>query len=102
MKPTYYDLLKDPRWQKKRLEVMEQHNFKCEVCKNGDDTLYVHHGFYMKDCMPWDYPDNSLHCLCETCHASRHDLEHDIKSRLATWPYAELVKLLFSISKVKS
>lgn len=29
---TYYELLKDPRWQRKRLEVMQRANFECEDC----------------------------------------------------------------------
>ena len=53
MKKTYQELLKDPRWQKKRLEIMEEHNFKCENCGDETETLNIHHGYYAKDCDPW-------------------------------------------------
>lgn len=65
---SYYELLRDPRWQRKRLEVMERAGFTCEECDKGDETLNVHHSFYEKNRDPWDYPDRSLHCLCEKCH----------------------------------
>jgi len=34
---TYYGLLKHPKWQKKRLEVMENAGFECEDC--GSTTI---------------------------------------------------------------
>ena len=65
---NYYELLKDPRWQKKRLEVMERAGFECEECENNEVTLNVHHTYYEKGKMPWEYPTESLQCLCEECH----------------------------------
>jgi len=65
---NYAELLKDPRWQRKRLEVMKAANFECCECGEGKKTLHVHHGYYEKDLKPWEYPDDSLHCLCEECH----------------------------------
>jgi hypothetical protein len=32
----YADLLKNPQWQKKRLEVLEASGWECEMC--GDKT----------------------------------------------------------------
>lgn len=65
---NYSDLLKDPRWQKKRLKVMERDGFMCYSCKNKDDTLNVHHLNYRKNEKPWDYEDDELITLCEVCH----------------------------------
>ena len=73
-KPTYWELLRHPKWQRKRLAIMERADFKCENCDNDDETLNVHHSYYEKGLMPWDYPDESLHCLCETCHKAAQDL----------------------------
>ena len=28
----YSEKLKDPRWQKKRLEILERDNFRCQYC----------------------------------------------------------------------
>lgn len=66
--PSYSELLRDPRWQKKRLEVMERQGFECEECGAKHKTLNVHHAYYEKGCKPWEYPADSLHCLCEDCH----------------------------------
>jgi len=68
MKPSYYELLKDPRWQRKRLEIMEAANFECSNCGDDKSTLNVHHGYYEYGLKPWEYPNESLHCLCITCH----------------------------------
>jgi hypothetical protein len=65
---AYADLLKDPRWQKKRLEVMARDGFECSNCGTETKTLHVHHGYYEKGKMPWEYPDETLYCLCEKCH----------------------------------
>ena len=67
-KKSYYELLKHPKWQKLRLEVMERANFECESCGSKDNTLHVHHSYYEKDKAPWEYPEDTLQCLCEDCH----------------------------------
>lgn len=67
-KPTYWELLKHPLWQRKRLQVMERAGFKCQSCGTGEVTLHVHHQYYERGKNPWDYPDASLRCLCENCH----------------------------------
>jgi len=75
MKPSYYEQLKHPRWQKKRLQILERAGFKCEDCGSGERMLHVHHSYYEKGLPPWDYPDESLHCLCENCHKKAQDLQ---------------------------
>ncbi len=69
---AYAQKLKSPKWQKKRLEVLQRAGFACECCKDTEETLHVHHLIYHKE-DPWDIPDNHLECLCETCHANRED-----------------------------
>ena len=66
---TYAEKLKDPRWQKKRLEVMEAADFKCQMCGNAEKTLHVHHVNYQKGAKPWEYEPHELKCFCEECHA---------------------------------
>jgi len=79
---TYYEKLKDPRWQKKRLEVMKAASFKCQVCGAEDKTLNVHHGYYSRSLEPWEYPDNTLWCLCEECHKETQDCLEFIQRRI--------------------
>ena len=64
----YSKLLKDPRWQKKRLEILQRDEFACQNCFDTETTLHVHHRYYKKGNLPWDYPEKSLVTLCEICH----------------------------------
>lgn len=70
---TYSEKLKDPRWQRKRLEVLERSDFHCELCADGEATLHVHHKAYFKGREPWEYDPEQLVALCEACHGLRHE-----------------------------
>jgi len=63
----YRDKLKDPRWQKKRLGILERDGFACQMCYDTQTTLHVHHKYY-NNRDPWDIPDSALVTLCATCH----------------------------------
>lgn len=65
---SYFEQLKHPKWQKKRLEILQLNEFTCEECGADDQTLHIHHSYYEKGRAPWDYPESSLHCLCAACH----------------------------------
>jgi hypothetical protein len=73
-KPSYYELLRHPEWQKKRLKIMERDGFCCCDCGATDRTLNVHHSYYLKGHKPWEYEDDALRTLCEDCHLTRHEL----------------------------
>lgn len=66
---TYSEKLKDPNWQRKRLEILQRDNFRCRACESKTKTLHVHHSYYIKNRDPWDYDDNVLLTLCEDCHS---------------------------------
>ncbi len=65
---TYSEKLKDPRWQKKRLEIMQRDKWKCTYCFDSKTTLHVHHESYNKNTDPWNYDNDILITLCEHCH----------------------------------
>lgn len=65
---TYSEQLKDPRWQKKRLEVLQRDNFKCCECSEDTITLHVHHRYYVAKRMAWEYPNVTYVTLCKNCH----------------------------------
>jgi hypothetical protein len=67
-KKSYWELLKDPRWQRRRLEILSKAGFRCESCGSETETLNVHHVNYRREAKPWEYVDCELQCLCETCH----------------------------------
>lgn len=64
----YSDKLKDPRWQKMRLEVFSRAGFSCEHCFADSKTLHAHHNYYVSGREPWEYPKDSISCLCKECH----------------------------------
>lgn len=65
-KISYYQQLLDPRWQRKRLEVLQRDGFKCLICKSEKDSLEVHHEKYVNE--PWDVDNKYLKTLCFRCH----------------------------------
>lgn len=65
---TYSDQLKSPKWQKRRLQVLESAGWKCCHCGKEDRQLQVHHGAYLRGVDLWDYPDEMFHVLCDKCH----------------------------------
>ena len=71
-KLSYSEQLKHPKWQQRRLEILDKANFSCENCGDDEKTLHVHHRRYVKGRMAWEYEDNELACLCEDCHKLDH------------------------------
>jgi hypothetical protein len=69
----YWEKLKDPQWQKKRLEVLERAEWECSDCGSKDKTLHVHHRYYVSKREPWDYPISAYEALCAECHERRQD-----------------------------
>ena len=69
----YNELLRDPQWQRKRLEIMQRDDFQCCACGNTKETLNVHHIKYEKGKNPWEYDNNMLITLCESCHKNEKD-----------------------------
>lgn len=67
---SYKDLLRDPRWQRKRLGIFQRDNFACVACGAKDKELQVHHGYYGRGLMPWEHPAATLHTVCPDCHIS--------------------------------
>lgn len=74
--------LKDPRWQKKRLEIFERDNWTCQYCGDKNNTLNVHHKDYDDNIEPWDYPDEWLITLCDECHEGELNDRLDIEKEL--------------------
>jgi len=94
----YIGKLKDPRWQKKRLEILNRDKWACTRCKNTEETLVVHHMVYFDNLQPWEYPDDLLLTFCESCHelellnmrTVEKDLINEIKSKFLAYGMHEL------------
>lgn len=70
---TYQDKLRDPRWQKRRLEILNRDKWACVKCFDDTTELHVHHRAYRRGANPWDYPDDVLVTLCAPCHREETD-----------------------------
>lgn len=73
-KEEYRYLLRDWRWEERRLEIIERDDYECQCCgATADDALLqVHHRYYEEGLLPWEYPDDALVTLCEECHKDIH------------------------------
>lgn len=58
----------DPRWQRKRLEIMDRDGFSCVACSDKSSTLNVHHKRYRGEL--WESPSDELQTLCDGCHSA--------------------------------
>lgn len=82
---SYSELLKDPRWQRKRLDILNRDNFTCVCCGDDKSTLHVHHQYYINGRMPWEYSNDLLITLCAKCHENEESLkeqDEDVMKRL--------------------
>lgn len=91
---TYAEQLKDPRWQRRRLEVLNQANFECTCCGNKEKTLHVHHKIYRKGHKVWEYPDAELEVLCEDCHLNETLLRRQLDEAVARLTGGDLEMLV--------
>lgn len=81
-KEAYLAKLRDPRWQKMRLQVLERDEWTCRRCFDSQSTLHVHHRWYTSGHDPWEYPMAALVTLCVSCHEEEGilttDYSHDL------------------------
>lgn len=84
---TYAEKLKDQRWQKKRLELLEASGWRCqsEGCRNPKEkpTLHVHHRLYQRGVEPWGYENWVYQVLCDECHSVEQSLMDRANALLA-------------------
>src|SRR5262245_8350318 len=96
----YQERLKDPRWQRKRLGVLERAAWACEACGTKDSNLQVHHGFYERQALPWEYSDASLFVLCDHCHERAETIRAAVYRELgciAPWYHKHALTLLVEL-----
>lgn len=91
---SYYEQLKHPLWQNKKGGILARAGHKCENCDGTDTTLHAHHTYYERGRKPWEYPDDSLICLCEDCHETAEDLLLQIRIWTGRSPGDEYISSL--------
>lgn len=91
---SYFDLLTHPEWQEKCLKIMSDARFECSRCGDKETTLMIYHSYYEKGLAPWEYPDESLHCLCEECYKKAQELKTLIKRQFGKIKLSDNERLL--------
>jgi hypothetical protein len=71
----YEQKLRDPRWQRRRLEIFQRDKWTCQLCSRTDLELHVHH-LHRTTENPWDEPDLHLLTVCKLCHEQQPSNPH--------------------------
>jgi len=96
---NYSDQINSPKWQKKRLDILNLHGFKCEKCGNEDKQLHVHHTRYIKGRKAWEYDNDIFEVLCCDCHEKEHK---QVKEKQVVGVVSEkYIGLIKSFDKIK-
>jgi len=75
----YSEQLRNPKWQKKRLVILDRDNWACTICENNEIQLHVHHLKYPEYGIDiWDLDDKYLVTVCNVCHNVLHDLPRTV------------------------
>lgn len=102
----YSEKLKDPRWQKMRLKVLERDEFTCKFCKSKEKTLHVHHLIYEWGKDPWEYKIDNFLTLCKLCHKdekeNRKYLESKVIDPFKSFPIDNMLHLSSAIDNFKN
>lgn len=94
MRNAWVEQYKHPQWQRRRLEVMEGADFACQRCGDKESTLNVHHRHYIKGRKIWEYSDDELQCLCESCHENLHSIQDAMKEVMVNFDPGEVFNVL--------
>lgn len=93
MSASYRESLKHPMWQRKRLQVLERADFKCERCSASEHQLHAHHKVYLRGHQPWEYAQELLECLCDACHERAHAERERLELMIAKHPTAVVPRM---------
>lgn len=87
---SYKEDLEHPKWQKKRLRILERDGWQCVACGANDIQLHAHHTVYTKGAKPWEYDDETLVTLCKNCHHDAHwidRIEGEVMGIVIPWSF---------------
>ena len=79
---NYKEKLLNPKWQKKRLEVLERDSFTCQICASDTETLHVHRKSYKFGNEPWDYDLSNFTTLCFDCHKLEGNAKEELNEMI--------------------
>jgi 5-methylcytosine-specific restriction endonuclease McrA len=85
---TYQEQLLTLEWSELRFKILVRDLFMCQFC-DSHNMLNVHHLFYIKNRMAWEYNQNMLITLCSIHHKLEHKSllilkDYNIKEQLTS------------------
>lgn len=90
---SYFEKLRDPRWQRRKNEKLIAANYCCEFCGDDRSNLQVHHRWYLKNREPWEYTNEQLEVLCEKHHEMATRIQKLLKERLSLLNVSEQAEI---------
>jgi len=69
---TYLAQLRHPKWQRKRLEVLQRDGWIVRAAQKGDYAVYADGSKAPIVTGAWEYSGDDLTSLCEDCHELTH------------------------------
>ena len=87
---TYSEKLKSPKWQKKRLEILQRDKFICTNCGCKEKQLHVHHKVYIFNNEPWEYENEFFTTLCYECHETEEQYKFFVNQNIRYYIYKGL------------
>ena len=77
MQKTYNSSdLSNRKWKELRAWHVEQYGYQCQSCyfffDHDPSRLCVHHGYYEDGARAWEYDEQTLWWVCDSCHGAAH------------------------------
>jgi hypothetical protein len=69
------DTAKEKGWSLENMPAFLTH---IKIPEETNVFINVHHTYYIKNNLPWNYPDEALITLCSFCHQEYHDNKENI------------------------
>lgn len=104
--PSYRELLKDPRWTARRLEIIWRAQMTCDECGyvgRHEGEMQVHHRAYRPGSpAPWQYEDSELRCLCDPCHEELTDQMYRVQAAIGRLSVMAIPKVIRFVNELAS
>src|SRR3990167_1545224 len=96
----YTDQLRHPKWQKRRLEVLQRAEFRCECCGDREKTLHIHHKFYKPKAMVWEYEDDEMLAVCALCHQIVQAATEYFLSKIPGFNFLDIGRIGYELGRI--
>lgn len=71
---TLSEKFRDPRWHKRRHEILLRDNFKCQCCFDPEKPVRVRVVIFANGIDPWNLDESGTQTICDECFQLRTDI----------------------------